>query len=64
MITIVVKLPYMLENPLKISIYTEKIKEIMPDSVRIKYVHGKMKPDDKNTIMQLAHTASEGGYAI
>ena len=32
--------------------YTEKIREIMPDSVRIKYVHGKMKPDDKNTIMQ------------
>ncbi len=32
--------------------YTEKIKEVMPDSVRIGYVHGKLKPDEKNAVMQ------------
>lgn len=32
--------------------YTEKIKEVMPDSVRIGYVHGKMKPEEKNRVMQ------------
>lgn len=32
--------------------YTERIKQIMPDSVRIGYVHGKMKPDEKNKVMQ------------
>ena len=32
--------------------YTEKIKQVMPDSVRIGYVHGKMKPEEKNRVMQ------------
>lgn len=32
--------------------YTEKIKQAMPDSVRVSYVHGKMKAGEKNKIMQ------------
>ena len=35
--TMVVRLPYMFENPLKISIYTEKIKDakVQPNAVNI-----------------------------
>lgn len=31
--------------------YQERIHEYFPDSVRISYIHGKMTPDEKNTIM-------------
>lgn len=31
--------------------YQERIREYFPDSVRISYIHGKMTPDEKNTIM-------------
>ena len=31
--------------------YQERIREYFPDSVRISYIHGKMAPDEKNTIM-------------
>ena len=36
-ITIVVRLPYIFENPLKISIYMEKIKDanVQPNAVKI-----------------------------
>ena len=32
--------------------YTEKLKEIMPAQIRIEHVHGKMKSEEKNEIMQ------------
>ena len=32
--------------------YTEKLKEIMPSGIRIAYLHGKMKPGEKNAIME------------
>lgn len=31
--------------------YQERIREYFPDSIRISYIHGKMTPDEKNTIM-------------
>lgn len=31
--------------------YTEKLKESMPDNINIAYLHGKMKQDEKNRIM-------------
>lgn len=31
--------------------YQERICEYFPDSIRISYIHGKMTPDEKNTIM-------------
>jgi ATP-dependent DNA helicase RecG len=33
--------------------YTEKLRESMPSSVNIDYLHGKMKPKEKNEIMQM-----------
>lgn len=32
--------------------YTEKLKEYLPDSIRIAYLHGKMRPNEKNAIME------------
>ena len=32
--------------------YTKKIKEHLPDSIRVSYLHGKMRPAEKNTIME------------
>lgn len=32
--------------------YTEKLKSALPESVRVKYLHGQMKPKDKNRIME------------
>lgn len=32
--------------------YTEKLKQELPDSIRVEYLHGKMKPKEKNRIMQ------------
>ena len=32
--------------------YTERLKEDLPETVRIAYLHGKMKPKEKNEIMQ------------
>lgn len=32
--------------------YTEKIKEKLNDEIKIEYIHGKMKPKDKNNIME------------
>lgn len=38
-----------LEN---VTIYTEQLREVFPDTVRIEGLHGKMKPGDKEKIMQ------------
>ena len=32
--------------------YTEKLKEVMPNSVAVNFLHGKMKPKEKNEIME------------
>lgn len=32
--------------------YTEKLKEYLPDSIRVAYLHGKMRPSEKNNIME------------
>lgn len=32
--------------------YTEKLKAVMPKEIRISYLHGRMKPADKNRIME------------
>lgn len=32
--------------------YTDKLKEVMPPSVVVEYLHGKMKPKEKNDIME------------
>ncbi len=32
--------------------YTEKLKETMPDDIIVEYLHGKMKPKEKNDIME------------
>lgn len=32
--------------------YTDKLKSILPPSVRVSYLHGKMRPNEKNTIME------------
>ena len=32
--------------------YTDKLKEYLPDSIRVAYLHGKMCPSEKNTIME------------
>lgn len=32
--------------------YTEKIKESLPDGITVEYLHGKMKPKEKNDIME------------
>lgn len=32
--------------------YTEKLKEVLPMAVQIEYLHGKMKPKEKNEIME------------
>ena len=37
--------------------YTEKLKAVMPREIRIAYLHGRMKPADKNRIME-PHTRS------
>ncbi|MDO5402138.1 MAG: ATP-dependent DNA helicase RecG [Eubacteriales bacterium] len=38
--------------------YTESMKKSMPDSIRIEYLHGKMKPSEKNRIMELFSAGS------
>lgn len=32
--------------------YTESLKEIFPPSIRLQYLHGKMKPEEKNQVME------------
>ena len=32
--------------------YTTQIKEYLPDNIRVKYLHGKMRPAEKNSIME------------
>jgi ATP-dependent DNA helicase RecG len=32
--------------------YTAKLKEYLPDNIRIQYLHGKMRPGEKNSIME------------
>jgi len=32
--------------------YTDSIREVLPDSIRVEYLHGKMKPAQKNEIME------------
>ena len=32
--------------------YTQKIKEHLPDNIRVAYLHGKMRPSEKNTVME------------
>ncbi len=32
--------------------YTEKIKEYLPEGIRVSYLHGKMRPNEKNRIME------------
>ena len=38
-----------LENVIE---YTEKLRAALPESIRIAYLHGQMKPRDKNRIME------------
>lgn len=32
--------------------YTDKLKAVLPDSIRVAALHGKMKPAEKNNIME------------
>ncbi|EET61053.1 putative ATP-dependent DNA helicase RecG [Marvinbryantia formatexigens DSM 14469] len=32
--------------------YTERLREVMPEDIRIEYLHGKMKPKEKNEVME------------
>ena len=41
--------------------YTEKLKKVLPADIKVEYLHGQMKPEQKNGIME---RFSEGGIQV